>query len=365
LGELVLIRGLPGSGKTTLAGSYAGYRHFEADQFFCRDDAYRFDETLLDEAHRTCFENTRNALCRGDNAVVSNTFTRRNEIEPYFALGYPTRVVEARGRFTSVHGVSSEVMARLARQWEVWPAPSGHVRPVEPQMDAVAMWEAIVASVSSVAEIGTFDYAPLAPVQERARLMPSEMAAVEEARSASLRGDVSFWDAVMWNGLRRHGLSDMFLDSVTMPHPPTIEAAPMTREDVVDGRLRGRVQSTPLDRVLAIVSSVRTGVGGVAHFPMLDLRCPAGPEGDAVAGRVASRLLKQGGIVLRSGRSYHVVGRTPVSADALRGFLAQSLFYAPIVDRNYVAHHLLRGQCTLRISASPTEPAPPVVVTTF
>jgi len=365
MGELVLIRGLPGSGKSKLATSYAGYRHFEADQFFCRDGIYEFDAALLDDAHRVCLENTRAALARGDNVVVSNTFTLRKEIEPYVTLGYPTRVVEARGRFTSVHRVSSEVMARLGGQWQVWPAPNGCPPSPEANADAVSLWEALVGRASSVAAIYTFDYAPLSPIQQRIRLAPSEALAVDEARSASARGDVSFWDALMWNGLRRDAFSDAFLDAATTNHPRTIEAVPITREDVIDGRLRGRVQGVALDRVVAIVSRVQTVSGEIAHFPLLDLRCPVGPEGDAVAVRVASRLLKQGGVVLRSGRSYHVVGQTPVSATELHRFLAQSLFYTPVVDRRYVAHHLLRGECTLRISASQTEPNPPLVVSTF
>ena len=32
--ELVIIRGIPGSGKTTIAKAMTGYQHFEADHFF-------------------------------------------------------------------------------------------------------------------------------------------------------------------------------------------------------------------------------------------------------------------------------------------------------------------------------------------
>lgn len=47
--ELLLIRGLPGSGKSTMAKEYAkaGYVHCEADQFFEIDGQYRFDASKL------------------------------------------------------------------------------------------------------------------------------------------------------------------------------------------------------------------------------------------------------------------------------------------------------------------------------
>ena len=43
--ELLLIRGLPGSWKTTMVKKYAqaGYVHCEADQYFEVDVEYRFD----------------------------------------------------------------------------------------------------------------------------------------------------------------------------------------------------------------------------------------------------------------------------------------------------------------------------------
>lgn len=99
-GELVLIRGLPGNGKSTLAKEMAneGYLHFEADMFFEVDGRYRYDASKILDAHTWCQKMTRQAIARGEKVVVNNTFTQLREMEPYLAMSKDFRVVEAKGR---------------------------------------------------------------------------------------------------------------------------------------------------------------------------------------------------------------------------------------------------------------------------
>lgn len=85
--ELVLIRGLPGSGKSTMARAMTTHEHYEADMFFTdASGAYNYDREKIKDAHEWCQRETFKALANGKRAVVSNTFTRLFEMEPYIEM---------------------------------------------------------------------------------------------------------------------------------------------------------------------------------------------------------------------------------------------------------------------------------------
>ncbi len=120
---LVLIRGLPGSGKSTIAKSLYGFVHLEADMYFV--DAvgnYQYEKARIKDAHEWCQRETKKYLEAGKDVVVSNTFTRRCEIEPYIkiadAIGITPNVLIAAGKFENVHGVPADVIENMRNRWE-------------------------------------------------------------------------------------------------------------------------------------------------------------------------------------------------------------------------------------------------------
>lgn len=120
---LTLIRGLPGSGKTTLAKTYSA-DHFEADMYFVNDDGeYQFDATRLKQAHCWCQDSAKQSLQQGRSVVVSNTFVRLWEMKPYLKMAQrhnaELEVIECQGRYANTHGVSQAIVNEMKKRWQV------------------------------------------------------------------------------------------------------------------------------------------------------------------------------------------------------------------------------------------------------
>lgn len=117
-----MIRGLPGSGKSTMAQGMPEHHLIEADQFFMHGIAYKFDPKLLPQAHALCQERTKFHLKQGRNVVVANTFTQKWEMQPYLnmaaELDIPVRIIVATGNFENIHGVPEKAISRMRERWE-------------------------------------------------------------------------------------------------------------------------------------------------------------------------------------------------------------------------------------------------------
>lgn len=124
--HLYIVRGLPGAGKTTFVGNYlSDARHFESDQFFTKNDVYKFEGKLIEAAHDWCYSQVVYHLDRGYDVAVSNTFTMMWELEKYLDIprivDCSISVVEIRTQFKSVHGIPDEKFEIMKNRWEVIP----------------------------------------------------------------------------------------------------------------------------------------------------------------------------------------------------------------------------------------------------
>lgn len=128
--ELFLLRGLPGSGKSTFAKMLVGdkdYCHKEADMYFVdRVGNYKFNPSQLKDAHKWCQDEIEFAM-KYDHSpvVVSNTFTQEWEMQSYYELaekyGYRVHslIVENRHGGVNEHGVPEDKLEIMRNRFEV------------------------------------------------------------------------------------------------------------------------------------------------------------------------------------------------------------------------------------------------------
>ena len=129
---MYIVRGLPGSGKSTFANIvWNEYAICEADKFFYdKEGNYNFDASKLREAHEWCKQEVETRMQDNQNnpqyypeIVISNTFTQEWEMEAYFDLAkkYEYKVisliVENRHGGKNVHGVPDEKIEQMRNRF--------------------------------------------------------------------------------------------------------------------------------------------------------------------------------------------------------------------------------------------------------
>ena len=124
---LYIVRGVPGSGKSTFAQSL-DCPVFEADQYFIDSETgeYKFDGSKIKLAHNWCKLRVEHSMEDGlQKIAVSNTFTQEWEMDTYYELakqyGYRvfSLIVENRHGGVNEHGVPEDKLELMKTRFEV------------------------------------------------------------------------------------------------------------------------------------------------------------------------------------------------------------------------------------------------------
>lgn len=140
-----IFRGLPGSGKSTMAKEHAygeeRYAIVSADNYFMVDGEYRFDPTRIGEAHTACMRAFLDALKLDTPLViVDNTNTTIAEVTPYrlvaLAMGYEVEIIRVECHpeicaKRNTHGVPAATIEKMAARFEPIPAFLGGEQTVQ------------------------------------------------------------------------------------------------------------------------------------------------------------------------------------------------------------------------------------------
>ena len=127
--NLYLIRGLPGSGKSTFAATLArtlDCDHWEHDKYlYTEEGEYLWTEKRMAYAYRQCLRDTEETMERQEPVVVSNVFPTAKSLKNYRKLaekyGYQVTyiVVENRRGGTNIHDVPQEALDNMREAFQV------------------------------------------------------------------------------------------------------------------------------------------------------------------------------------------------------------------------------------------------------
>lgn len=126
MNSVIIMQGVPGSGKSTIAELLAKTSETtvvcSADSYMMVDGKYVFRPENLPYAHDQCYQMAKQYLGFGYTVIIDNTNIKRIHAIKYVELaeqfGVPVQVIRCYGRFQNVHGVPEPRVELMREQME-------------------------------------------------------------------------------------------------------------------------------------------------------------------------------------------------------------------------------------------------------
>lgn len=125
MAKLLIVRGIPGAGKSTLAqvAVAAGYTHLEDDMaHFNELGEYDYHWSRDQAAFDWLAVTTQRLLMHNQDVVVSSVFRTNSVIQPYKdfcdAHGHRFTIATLEANHGNIHDVPEKVLAMMKDEWE-------------------------------------------------------------------------------------------------------------------------------------------------------------------------------------------------------------------------------------------------------
>jgi hypothetical protein len=133
--------------------------------------------------------------------------------------------------------------------------------------------------------------------------------------------------------------------------PGAVKIFDLERRQITEARLSARIKKLKPGESLFVSSQTRLANGRWVHLPMMDFTCYDTAEDLRKVVFAISTIGLKPGVLLRSGKSFHFYGYSPLAPGQWLQFLGQCLLLVPISGARYMGHRMIDGACTLRLSS--------------
>jgi hypothetical protein len=219
------------------------------------------------------------------------------------------------------------------------------------------VWQFLPALIRlnpGIARIRLQTYIPAPKLSERLRglLSDSDQDLLNRVDILRQNTGVPFWDALLGIAMREGTLHSRISQAALLHDPQQkSDTYEIEASEIRAKRLQDIVDSLPQGKGLVVCSRVEMKTGDSMHIPMMDFRCPPSePNSKAIEGLFA-KTGQPSGVLVESGKSYHLYGTSLLTGSQWVEFLALCLLFAPVTDGRYVAHRLADGECRLKIAS--------------
>lgn len=124
MAKLTLVRGVPGSGKSTFARKNFQCVVLENDMLQIQNGEYVWAPETTKRAIEKIAEITEELLSAGIDVCIANTFTKRSYIEFYKKMAArhhaAFEVIRCTGEFKNIHNVPEGVLKSMREHFEDW-----------------------------------------------------------------------------------------------------------------------------------------------------------------------------------------------------------------------------------------------------
>jgi len=124
--NLIILRGIPGSGKSTVAQLFNSKAICTADDYFTYNNVYNWKADKIGAAHTWCQKKCKRFMqVSAQTIVIANTNTVEKEFQPYIDLakkyGYKvfSLIVENRHDGKNDHNVPEESIAKMRNRFQI------------------------------------------------------------------------------------------------------------------------------------------------------------------------------------------------------------------------------------------------------